>query len=300
MSIENITFQRAPHDKQNPYAMVSNALIRDNRISPECRWLLIYLLSNNDNWKIRIKQIISHCKGFIGRDRVYAIIQEAIKFGYITVERGFQKAIYSVWEFPKDPKSLEINQRPENQDDGVQDHDSPHTKEVPSFKKEQKEESNVGPSYDGRLANYLLEKIKKQKDNFTGKVNPKWLQDAKKLLKARSPDELKKVIDWVYDDPFWSGVVFSPGNLLKNLDKIEMQMIKKTDVPAPKAEDHKKLAEKVKEAFPNRKEIEIGYNYIEFRMNRMGVPDPHLVFGENGFEEQLQNNLRKMGLKFNE
>ena len=301
MSEENPTFQRCPHDKENPYSMISRELIRDQSISPECRWLIIYLLANKDNWKINIRQIINHCKGQMGRDRVYAVIKEAIDSGYIlreefTTEKNLRRTRYFVSESPKFKKCLRL---PDFQEAESENPEKPDYKEEASSKEKQKE-GNASPSIEERLSNFLLSKIQNHKPNFTGKVIPKWLHDSQKLIKMRSSDELKKVIDWVCDDPFWSGVVMSPGNLLKNLDKIEMQMIKKSDSSPSKAQENQKLAEKVKEQFPDRNEIELGYNYIEFRMGRMGVPDPHLVFGDNGFEEQLHNNLRKIGLVFNE
>jgi len=86
--------------------MVSRALIRDNSISPECRWLIIYLLANQDGWKICAREIINHCKGQISRDRVYAIINEAIAAGYIRREEEkvngkFKSIRYFVSETPK-------------------------------------------------------------------------------------------------------------------------------------------------------------------------------------------------------
>lgn len=77
------TIQRCPHDAENPYAQISRSLIRDDSISPECRWLLIYMLSMRDGWKMKVSQICAHTKKFIGRNRVYELVQEAIEAGYI-------------------------------------------------------------------------------------------------------------------------------------------------------------------------------------------------------------------------
>lgn len=81
--LEQATFERCPKDKENPYSQISNALIRDESISPECRWLIIYLLSNKPGWKIRIPQIMNHVKAHMGRDKLYKVIDEAIEAGYI-------------------------------------------------------------------------------------------------------------------------------------------------------------------------------------------------------------------------
>jgi hypothetical protein len=106
------TIQRCPHDKENPYTMVSTALIRDASLSPECRWLLIYLLSNAPGWKIKVKQVAAHVKGHIGRDRVRDLFNEACDAGYMRKEHVFGNYKYYISETPKFKKCL---QSPENQ-----------------------------------------------------------------------------------------------------------------------------------------------------------------------------------------
>jgi len=72
------------------------------------------------------------------------------------------------------------------------------------------------------------------------------------------------------------------------------------DLAKPKPEDRveadKALAVKLGAKFPNHKDIVVGYNYVEFRLGHGNAP--HLVFGDHGFREQVENNLRKMGLNF--
>ena len=76
--------ERCPHDEENPYALISRALLRDQTISPECRWMLLFiLLSMDKGWKISAKQLWNHTKGFIGRDKIWKLIKEAVEAGYI-------------------------------------------------------------------------------------------------------------------------------------------------------------------------------------------------------------------------
>lgn len=83
-SSQEPTIQRCPHDKENPYVMVSNDLIRNQGLSPNCRWLLIYLLSNDDKkWNIRVSQIAKHVAPHFAKRKLYKIINEAIEAGYI-------------------------------------------------------------------------------------------------------------------------------------------------------------------------------------------------------------------------
>lgn len=107
----DIELQRCPHDEKNPYTMIRNDLIRDQSISPNCRWLLIYLLSNNEQvWTVKISQVAKHVKGFIGRDAVYRIVNEGIEAGYIQrfeyFEDNMKRYKYYISETPKFKKSL--------------------------------------------------------------------------------------------------------------------------------------------------------------------------------------------------
>ena len=74
---------RSPHDRENPYVMVSKQLINDKSISLDCMALLIFLLSKPADWNIRVSQLISEFSGRIGSRKVYALIKEAIKAGYM-------------------------------------------------------------------------------------------------------------------------------------------------------------------------------------------------------------------------
>jgi len=139
----DITFQRCPHDKENPYLIISRNLIRDKSISPECRWLIIYLLSHAEGWKVNPQQIMNHLKGHkgCGRDRIYAIINEAIEAGYMKKQDIVKKnllngCIYYVSENPKFKKSL---RHPERQDTGSQDTENTDYKNKQSSNEDKKE-----------------------------------------------------------------------------------------------------------------------------------------------------------------
>lgn len=112
-----VTIERCPHDEANPYTMIHNGLIRDKNLSPECCWLIIYLLANKNSWTINVAQIINDLKERVGRDKVYKILDEAMEIGYIkrelrkkgNLKQGFK---YYVSETPKFKKIL---RRPESQ-----------------------------------------------------------------------------------------------------------------------------------------------------------------------------------------
>lgn len=165
--------QRCPHDRQNPYSIVSNALIRDKSLSMECRWLLIYLLSNSDGWHITISQVMDHLQGMAGRDKVYKILNEAIEAGYVLrekyLEKNLERCRYFVSETPKFKKCLP---RPCFQDAGGQDAENTH-----ALKKYQEEINN------------------KEEGGSAGareKMPPPFFSDRKVKMKMEEAEKLKK------------------------------------------------------------------------------------------------------------
>lgn len=143
------TIQRCSHDEENPYALISRSLIRDSSISPDCRWLIIYFLSMKDGWKINMKQLMAHLKPYMGRDKVYALVNEAIEAGYMKREETktskgknnlCTQTKYFVAEKPKFKKSF---RRPDFQDTEIQDTENTDVKERTSSKKEHIEEDNT-------------------------------------------------------------------------------------------------------------------------------------------------------------
>ena len=111
--MSEMIFQRSPHDKQNPYSQISRALIQDELISPECRLLIIYLLSMKDGFKININHLRSHFNNFMGRDKIYDVVNEAIRAGYIDrfvkVNGNLRSfCVYYVSETPEPSKYAEL------------------------------------------------------------------------------------------------------------------------------------------------------------------------------------------------
>lgn len=119
MSFEHFTtITRAPHDGENPYAQISRALIRDEAASPLLRFMLIFLLSQKDGWKIKPAHLIKLMKPHgIGKDKVYSLFNEGIELGYIErhewLEKGLKRTSYCISESPIFKKSLPRPAQPE-------------------------------------------------------------------------------------------------------------------------------------------------------------------------------------------
>jgi hypothetical protein len=107
------SIERCPHNKEHPFIMLSRALVRDKTISPNCRMMLIHILTNIDSWKICIKQLINEFKGWDGwgRDNIYKYLKEAIEAGYIKsenyIDKGLKRVRYFISEEPKFKKLTE-------------------------------------------------------------------------------------------------------------------------------------------------------------------------------------------------
>lgn len=56
-----------------------------------------------------------------------------------------------------------------------------------------------------------------------------WAADIEKLIRldARSPDEIKAVVEWVYQDQFWKGNILSGGKLREKFTQLLAQMQRK-------------------------------------------------------------------------
>src|SRR4030067_396863 len=89
------------------YTKLRNAFLQDRDISDETRGLIARLLSLPEDWEVTVQSIIA--SGKAGRDKVYRMLKEAEKFGYIKPERDrkeagkFDRQLYLVSD---DPQSL--------------------------------------------------------------------------------------------------------------------------------------------------------------------------------------------------
>ncbi|KAB2918498.1 MAG: helix-turn-helix domain-containing protein [Hyphomicrobiaceae bacterium] len=79
---EDRTILRVAFRNNRPYSQLGNAMIRDNRLSPEAVGILVFILSYPDNWHFSLAWLCRTRN--VGRDRAYRIIKELVEFGYCT------------------------------------------------------------------------------------------------------------------------------------------------------------------------------------------------------------------------
>ena len=126
--------QRCPHDAENPYTMIKNDLLRDTTLSDGCLRLICYLLSNKNDWKITISQIVNHMKNIMGRTKVYDLVNEAIAAGYMKRETTLSKNLksnvkYFVSETPKFNQTLVTSRYPDSRYTELRRTENHHTQE---------------------------------------------------------------------------------------------------------------------------------------------------------------------------
>lgn len=234
----NDTIQRCPHDSANPYTMVSAALIRDATLSPACRWLLIYLLSNAPGWKIKTKQVMAHVKGHdnMGRDNVRALFNEACDAGYMRKEQVFGGYRYFVSETPKFKKCL---QSPEIQGPGIQGPEiqaplssinkKEKTKNEEDILSEVQAPADAPPSSISeepkKIAHELFERVKQIHPTFKEPNFANWEKTLNRMHRRdkRSWEEIRAMISWASEDAFWYKVIQSPDSLRKHWDNMAIQ-----------------------------------------------------------------------------
>ena len=83
---EHTSFKRSEHDRDHPYTMIVNELLRDTSISAQARYVLILRLSYSDDWK----PISSHLAKAVGVciKTLYKILKELISVGYVFYEKN--------------------------------------------------------------------------------------------------------------------------------------------------------------------------------------------------------------------
>lgn len=241
------TIQRCPHDRENPYAQINRDLIRDETISPACRWMLIYLLSMQDGWQVNVKQLWNHIKKFHGRGKVYQLLDEACLAGYVLRKDNFkgnlkQGCSYFVSESPKFSKNFSgvpdsgkpqggkrkeehIQEAPpapiaplSRAYGGASEVQEPSDAAEPPLKKEPPEKAK-------EMAKKLLDKVKKVLPKFKAKGFEKWPKEFDLLQRkdGHSWDEINEMLDWVFEHNFWYKNILSPQKLREQWDRLSIE-----------------------------------------------------------------------------
>lgn len=236
---ENVhDIERCPHDRENPYAQISNELIRNKSVSPRCRWFIIYCLSLPRGWKLSIPQVMKDQE--IGREVMYGIIDEAIESGYMkrisATIKGLKRFKYLISEEAKFKNILPYAGFPHAEKPHAV---LPHTKEEREslsnlrLDKDKKKESKKGPgsalpSADAEvLYDFFVDLLKKRNPNLKEPNKSKWIKTLDLLLKndKRDLEETKALLLWASDHKWWKTGCLSPESLRNKYDEMTIQKV---------------------------------------------------------------------------
>ena len=236
----DVDFERCPHDKENPYAQISRDLIRNQKLSPKCRWFIIYCLSFDNKWRISLPFFMKE-QG-ISKDCMYAIVNEGIEAGYILrktyIEKGLKRYRYRISESPKFKNILPCPENPdtENPDTGNQDttkeQSSTEEREKQPKEEKKKEKKERGKPLEPHsadadsLCDFFLSKIKERRPQFIVANRDKWAKEFDLILQKDKRDvmETKALILWASEHSWWKTACISPSKLRKDFDEMALQM----------------------------------------------------------------------------
>ncbi len=318
------TIERCPHDQENPYAQISRELIRDENISPTLRWMLIYLLSNKDGWKINPRQIINHLKTQgIGERKVYSVFREGIEAGYIerftVLENNLSRVRYRISETPKFKKCLRhcSNGHVEDGDGEESNYKKEHPKEEhkkkeirsnfrsdpPSAPKPRVKPPSVAkappPSAQAlEISSFLSDKILEMKPDIKKPNIKKWSLTIDRMIRIdkKDPEKIKEVIEWVLADEFWRINILSADKLRKQFDRLELQMDQKASkMPENRIKQvHAWIRSSDKKEWlleaKNKNLVDWGRDWMEFKGSREG----YISFSDPKATSLITHWIRKM------
>lgn len=90
---QNHSIQRAPHNKEHPYCMISMALINDMDLPLFEKGLLIYMLAKPSGWKTYVQQISKTLN--VSEDRILKGFKLLIELGYLKREQTKEKGRFA-------------------------------------------------------------------------------------------------------------------------------------------------------------------------------------------------------------
>lgn len=194
---------RTNHDKENPYFMVARATAQDKRISYEALGVLTYLLSQSDQWEVRVGELAQRGKGEKkqGLTRIYRILKELRAAGYVVLEAEYVKGKIVNWTYQVHERPIDLlNQNLQVEKLNVEN-DSPNKdKEVPESTKDK----NLSVANNATGSGSILDTDSKENPNppATKPNTQDPLQSSAKVSPAKPPREQDPIYNAVAEHIF--------------------------------------------------------------------------------------------------
>ena len=231
---------------ESQFLMISNEVLRDERLSYRARGLLAAILSHTDNWRVNSEDLTKH--GLEGRGAVRAALSELEEFGYLVREKVQNEKgqwITNSYIFDKPKEKDENVDLPTT---GLPKADfrssvSRSLLEEPSLNtiKKDTEVEETSPEIS-EICFYLAKAIENRglkTRPFEVTVNgSKWRSEASLLLRGKighkdtledcgtlTVNQIKGAIDYAMNDTFWATVIFSPAALRRDYPRLRAQAL---------------------------------------------------------------------------
>lgn len=221
-----MSIKRTPRPKSN-YTVISNAVLRDERLSFRARGVLAAILSRPDNWKTTAESLARESKE--GRNAILTVLKELEEVGYMTRRKYRNDKGQWIWEsliFDK-PQTPEF--RNPSTDDPTSDEPSTENQTLieVTTKNERKEVINTPRIFDDEVyqACNLFADLIQANGSKRPTVTDKWLTDMERLhrIDGRTWEQINAAIRWVQNDSFWRANVMSPDKLRKQYDALRLR-----------------------------------------------------------------------------
>lgn len=248
---------RSPRATAN-FSLISNAVIRDERLSFRARGILLEILSRPDNWSVSADSLARNGKE--GRSAVLTALKELRAVGYMKTEKlrlknGQFKTVSIIYDSTQEQHAARIGETEVDQTEvGEPKFEKPQSVnrtplEVLSkknykeelFKNKDKEVQEVAiatnPIYES-LANYLADCIELN-GSKRPTVSDAWIKDIRLLIErdGRTPEQVQKAIDWSSNNGFWRSNILSPNKLRQKYDQLRLNAESENRSKQPKGLD---------------------------------------------------------------
>jgi len=277
-----MTICRVQHNKN--YTVINNTITRDNRLSWKAKGIWLYAFSRQDDWHFNTADLINQSTD--GKDAIYSGLKELEEFGYLVRDQPREKGKFqnADWIFHETPQIKEI--LPQRENTVAENPPLVSTEEFLLDKSNKNSKTNT-PPYPQRgkpakpaLCDFgLFVKLSKE--------------DYEELCKKHTKLSIDKIIEemnlWI------EAKGKSPYQRYKAA--ITQWMNRRNDNPQPKPKQSN--LDKVKAKFKhgmkyNGAECFIGEEAIAFER---GMTHYEVRFKTGGFDEQLENILRKFDIR---
>jgi len=196
----------------------------------------------------------------------------------------------------------DINQ--ETNDDRIDDRATTDRRQTRIYKKE-KEIHIRNREIDSRATALLADfcsSLLKNLPSFDQDRLPKGqtqLQALSKLLTKHGEEKVRQVFTYAHESSFWIAHVHTPIYLKNKFDTLLSQMSRNEKPNTNKKEENKSYAEKIALVYSAEYcIIEVLTQHVEFVPIRCQNPNVTVIkYDDNGFKEQIDNNLRKHNFK---